>query len=226
MKLSEVHHANILTAFYDGLIGALGEARGRAAFLAAERAYGERRGRRMAMRALRDGNPLDFTSYFAYGELLSTPGGYEGSYKASEGMIHETQWKCPWASAFGDCGGMDCARLYCTEIDASVVRGFNPYLDYEYGQNMHEAGTCVFYFRSPEINSRTLETCSERLNGRAPEKKDMTWHSGDVYQMFCRAASQICPEALPGIRKDIRKRLGDEAFGLLEELAKNDYDRI
>ncbi|MBR0139690.1 MAG: L-2-amino-thiazoline-4-carboxylic acid hydrolase [Firmicutes bacterium] len=226
MKLSEVHHANILTAFYNGLTEALGEAQGRAAFLMAERAYGERRGRRMALRALRDGNPPDFTSYFAYGELLTTPGGYDGSYEASEGLIHETQWKCPWASAFKDCGSMDCAKLYCREIDAAVVRGFNPLLDYRYGGNMHENGTCVFYFRSPEINEKTLETCSERLKGRAPEKKDMTWHSGDVYQMFCRIVSQICPETLGKIKEDIKQRLGSEAFELLEELKNNDYDSI
>ena len=33
-------------------------------FMTASRAYGERRGRRMALRAVRDGNPLDVTSYF------------------------------------------------------------------------------------------------------------------------------------------------------------------
>ncbi len=180
----------------------------------------------MAMRALRNGDPLDFTSYFAYGELLSTPGAYVGTFEASDGLVHETQIQCPWATAFKEQDALECAKLYCTEIDAAVVRGFCPGLDYRYGGNMHEQGCCIFDFRSPELNASSLEEGAKRLAPGRSGKKDMSFHSGDVYQMFCHIAEQICPAALPGIKEDLRKAVGDEAFETLEELAAEDHESV
>ena len=226
MKFSEKEHAAVLIAYYEGFIKALGEESGRAAFLLAERQYGERRGRRMAQRALRDGFPLDFTSYFAYGELITTPGGYEGSYEASEGLVHEVQHKCPWASAFREQGGMACARLYCSEIDAAVVRGFNCLLDYRYGGNMHEQGCCVFDFRSPELDGGSLGSGARKTPEGCVNKYDMAWHTADVYQVFKRVCENVCPKAADAVSEVLRNKLGDEAFEFLEKLSEEDHDSI
>ena len=63
--LTETHHGGILVAFYKTLMETCGRQQGFDTFMTAARAYGERRGRRMAMRAVRDGNPLDMTSMSA-----------------------------------------------------------------------------------------------------------------------------------------------------------------
>lgn len=96
--LTEAHHGGILVSFYKAIMDLCGRDRGYDLFMTASRAYGERRGRRMALRAVRDGNPLDVTSYFAYGELLCTDKGLmdESSYEACGGTVHECQRDCLW----------------------------------------------------------------------------------------------------------------------------------
>ena len=107
--LTEAHHGGILVSFYKAIMDLCGKDRGYDLFMTASRAYGERRGRRMALRAVRDGNPLDVTSYFAYGELLCTDKGLmdESSYEACGGTVHECQRDCLWAREFR---AMDCLQ--------------------------------------------------------------------------------------------------------------------
>ena len=105
--LTEAHHGGILVSFYKAIMDLCGRDRGYDLFMTASRAYGERRGRRMALRAVRDGNPLDVTSYFAYGELLCTDKGLmdESSYEACGGTVHVREIACgpessePWTAS-------------------------------------------------------------------------------------------------------------------------------
>ena len=180
----------------------------------------------MAKRVIRDGNPLDLVSFLAYGELISTPGAYKGEYKASKGLVHETQWACPWASAFREFGGMECAKLYCTAIDIAVMNGFNRDLDFEYRQNMHTAGTCEFFYRGSEIEEDTMETCTDRLIPGRSLKHDMTYHTADVWQSFCCSVGEKHPEIVSGVKAEVLEKLGSEAFALLEELARTDFEAI
>lgn len=229
MRLNEHHHAIILDTCFKTLRELRGE-RGIELFRLCARAYGERRGRRMAMRALRDGNPLDMTSYFAYGELLSTEGSYIGTYDAYEGFVIERQTQCPWCTAFRTMDGHDCAVCYCREIDGAIVRGFNPDLGYELIQNMHTAGSCEFIFKSPEIRRDFMETYSDRLDGRPAPKIEMTYHCADVYHTFKRITSAVLTQdEQAALQSALRTRLGDEAMAELEawpdELFETPYDK-
>lgn len=227
--LTESHHASILVEFYQLLRETCGQERGVAIFMTAARAYGRRRGRRMAMRALRDGNPLDMTSYFAYGELLSTEGAYKGYYTAAPGMVHEHQDACPWAAEFhANC--MACGVDYCREIDNSVIRGFNPNLGFECPQNMHLTPSCDFYYRGPEIQADFMETFSARLPEGAVTKREMAYHCGDVYQMFCHVVSQVLPQQCDAIvtqvRANLQAKYGDGFLPALDSFADTDFEKI
>ena len=69
---------------------------------AAVRRYGEQRGRRMALRALANGDELSMTNFLVYGEWRSGTGlgqhelGQEGPH------VHMTIPRCPWALTWGD----------------------------------------------------------------------------------------------------------------------------
>ena len=67
MGFNEKVHAYIAAKYYMTLTDAFGE-RGRQAFIHATRHYAMQRGRRMAQRAIRDGQPLTQASYNYYGE--------------------------------------------------------------------------------------------------------------------------------------------------------------
>ena len=222
--LNEKDHADILICFYDALVQERGRQGGEEIFYLCERTYGARRGRRMAMKALRDGYPLDYTSYFDYGELLSTPGGYEGSFEYRDGCVYETQHKCPWATAFAADGGMDTARCYCKEIDEDIVRGFNPRLGFESPQNMHEKGECRFYFYGPEIKAGREEG---RLAPQEKKKYSMTYHTADVYDVFCRLCEQIMGRAfVAAVNGRIEAMLGEEGMQTLKAWEGFDFERI
>ena len=64
---NESHHGCLVGFFYDELKKAFSK-RSIAAFKKAAQIYGEQRGGRMALRALRDGQDLSYNSYFHYRE--------------------------------------------------------------------------------------------------------------------------------------------------------------
>ena len=148
MLLTETHHAAILVEFYKELMSVCGEARGYDVFMTAGRSYGSRRGRRMALRAMRDGNPLDTTSYFAYGELLCTEGGYAGElYEAFPGVVHEHQEEDDFLVKFIEtiachgCTLKDVETLFAQYSD-QVFEGSYAGDDFDY----------LFYFRDNKPN--------------------------------------------------------------------------
>lgn len=230
MLLTETHHAAILVAFYKALKNACGETRGYDIFMTAGRNYGSRRGRRMALRAMRDGNPLDTTSYFAYGELLCTEGSYAGEfYEAAPGVVHEHQEECMWAKVFQDeC--RQCGIDYCREIDASVVRGFNPTLSFACTQNMHLTRSCDFYYRGSEIRSDFLDTFSSCLAPGEKTKREMSYHCADMYEMYCYVIRSVLPEQaeelISGVRSHLAEVYGPEFLPALDAYQGTDFNQI
>ena len=69
---NEQTHAYISAKYYNALTNAYGE-NGKNTFIHATLTYGIQRGHRMAMKALRDGRPLNVEAYRDYGELLGSP---------------------------------------------------------------------------------------------------------------------------------------------------------
>lgn len=230
MLLTETHHAAIIAEFYKELMSACGEVRGYDIFMTAERSYGNRRGRRMALRALRDGNPLDMTSYFAYGELLCTEGGDVGKlYEAFPGVVHEHQENCRWAEVFRrEC--RQCGVDYCREIDASVVRGFNPTLQFECTQNMHLTRSCEFYYHGKEITEDFMSIYSARIAPGEKTRREMAYHCADVHDMYCYVIRAVLPERAEEVISAVRDRLaeqyGPEFLPAIDTYEGTDFDQI
>ena len=156
MGFNEKVHAYIAAKFYVYLTEAFGE-RGKMAFIHATQYYAEQRGRRMAQRAIRDGQALTPANYYRYGEWVNTEDTRaEGCNNAMsyqtyqpEAVVHIT--KCPWHTQFKEMGlNTTAGAEYCRHLDNSIVRGFNPYLTYEVDQTLQTADYCIH--RMKDVN--------------------------------------------------------------------------
>ncbi|MDR1057986.1 MAG: L-2-amino-thiazoline-4-carboxylic acid hydrolase [Treponema sp.] len=144
---NEETHAYLIGLFFS-VLKSRGE-RGIRVFTAGTRYYSEQRGRRMALRALRDDQELNFDTYFAYGEW--NPSGTVSMEYVTEtagNSFVERISACPWAAAFAAMGLRDCGQLYCREIDRGIIRGFNPDLRFEVKSTLNDADTCVQVFEN------------------------------------------------------------------------------
>ena len=153
IQFNERVHAYIAAKYYVYLTESFGE-RGRQAFLHATRYYAEQRGRRMAQRAIRDGRTLDFGTYQEYGEWVSTPEMIEGNMSNQSEV---TSWspdltmkitRCPWHLQFASMGLVEAGHDYCSDLDCSICRGFNPELQYDVLQTLHKSDCCIHIVRN------------------------------------------------------------------------------
>jgi hypothetical protein len=230
MELSQKHHANIIMAFYMGLKERCGE-RGLNIFLKAEQTYGERRGRRMSLRALRDGNPLDYKAYFAYGELPNSPETVDVSLAVEPGQVHEVVCSCLWADSFITADCIQCGIDYCHEIDAAVVRGFNPYLDYELTGNIYTKGQCDFFYRSKNITENILDISKNGLLPGTFKKRDLNYHCADVYFAYVMTVKAVLEEKesselIQYVRTALLNIYGQQILDMLDMQSDTDFFTI
>lgn len=229
MELSEKHHAQIIAAFHTEL-----QAYGRpglAVFTRGAQQYGEERGRRMALRALRDKRELDFLGYFAYSEWEATPGFYDISMRAEAGTVYEKVTKCPWAFVFADMGKKECGVLYCREIDRAIVRGFNPELCLELLSTQHLEGCCSFQFKHKDIDEALL-TRADEIKKESGNKNilPMSYHCAHVYSVFSRLISDIYGKegnaVISRANHAIGECLGTESMKKLYRYETEDFTRL
>ncbi len=230
MKWNEYHHAWIVSEFYR-LFTAQWRERGTAAFIQAAQTYGEQRGKRMAMRAIADGQPLDFVSYFAYGEYDSTEEFFDVSMWGEPGVVNEQVTRCPWADLFARRGLKECGRIYCREIDRAIVRGFNPELILETVSTQHFEDCCRFYFRDAGMASDALEQADVRgAAAGADPKLPMSYHCAHVFHAYAAAArgvfgadgERVTEEVLAGFAAEY----GPEAAEELAERGSGSFETI
>ena len=106
MEFNERVHAYIAAKYYVHLTERFGE-RGKKAFLHATQYYAFQRGRRMAQRAIRDGQELTQATYNYYGEWVNTESAKEegiSNIMTPDGSGALKITRCPWYTQFHDMG--------------------------------------------------------------------------------------------------------------------------
>ena len=147
MGFNEKTHAFIAARYYYHLTRRFGS-RGREAFIHATQHYGGQRGRRMAQRAIRDGQELSFETYLRYGEWVNTPEvkalgcANAGRLLCSAPDYVQEVTVCPWNTQFREMGLTEAGETYCTYLDSAICRGFNPALNYRVPQNLNQGAPC------------------------------------------------------------------------------------
>lgn len=186
--------------------------RGRAAFVYAVRCYGEGRGRRMAQRAIRDGQPLDVRTYLRYGEWVNTEE-IRAAGQANQAKIlaaGETYIKqvvlCPWNLQFTEMGETELGDLYCRHIDSSIAAGFSDSFRYTVPQNLNQGRgvSCLHIVQDAGIDGPVGEKKLEYL-------KPFSYHCADLHYAFRSAVTAIFREE------------GEEAARKVEESFRQDY---
>lgn len=192
----EIHHAYLIVSFFGALTARAG-ACGEDIFVMAAQTYGEERGKRMAMRALRDGNALDLASYFAYCEWVPTPGESEACFETCPGTVVESVVRCPWNAVFKESGSA-CGERYCREIDRAIVRGFSPKLRFESVQTLAHAQSCKMRFFDEMVDEAFWRRVDRLKQGACSCVRPFSYHCGHLWSTFSRIALNV---------------LGDEAGG-------------
>ncbi len=120
---------------------------GREAVIAAVREFGEERGKRMAECAVAEGRQPDFASFLVVSDLDTSY--HQMVPEIGEGEVRVTISYCPFASACREWGLSEYGKYFCREIDAAIMRGYNPdRYETVCEQNLTEgAESCVLVYK-------------------------------------------------------------------------------
>lgn len=228
--MTERTHAFIAARYYDHLTRRFA-CRGREAFIHATRSYAEQRGRRMARRAIRDGEKLNWTNYYRYGEWVSSPDciaeGTSNQFSfiryEPEGVLEIT--RCPWKAQFTDMGADATAgALYCSVLDDSIARGFNPELHYTIERTMETDVTCIHRLKDVDFGPDT------DLSKREGVTKDFDYHCGHLYWVFrtvtCAVFGPEGGEVAEQVLRDVREQYGEETAEKLKQFEQTNFEMI
>lgn len=226
MGFNEKVHAYIAGRYYIHLTEAFGR-RGEQAFLHATQYYALQRGRRMAQRAIRDGAELTQASYNYYGEWISN----EDVKKDGTANVFERDAQgnmvvtvCPWYAQFKAMGLTDAGALYCSDLDSSISRGFNPALGYETVQTLHESECCIHRLKSGDIFEGSDK-------GKFPGGiKDFEYHCAHIYWSFREVAASIFKEEGDDVGKavlvDVELEYGTEYAESIRQYSDTNFNVI
>ena len=229
MGFNEKMHAFIAARFYVRLTEVFGE-RGRLAFIQGTQSYAEQRGKRMAKRAIRDGQALTFATYLRYGEWMPTREMTDaGQSNQSEVVSWEPDYtihihRCPWHAQFAEMGLTDAGIEYCKHLDNSICRGFNPYLTYQVPQTLHTCSYCIQTV--PEAGLTPGEDYSKKLE----RTRSFEYHCAHSYWTYTVTAQSIFGEegsrVARSILSDILLEYGREAADTIMDYWDTDWNAI
>ncbi|MBP5750912.1 MAG: L-2-amino-thiazoline-4-carboxylic acid hydrolase [Firmicutes bacterium] len=240
MGFNEKLHAYIAARFYVRLARSYGE-KGKAAFIHATQFYAEQRGRRMAKRAIADGQPLTYETYRAYGEWESTEEmKAAGCANRSETVSTEPVWEfhvftCPWHEQFKAMGLQEAGLAYCAHLDNSISRGFNPYMVYEVPQTLHSAPYCVQRVDNQQglaPGQTEQKTAFDPAQARpaGERRKDFEYHCAHSFWSYARTAAAIFGEGGKAIAEavlsDIAEDWGEDYNTVIRTYETFDFELI
>jgi hypothetical protein len=147
------------------------------------------------------------------------------------GQVHEVVCSCLWADSFIQADCIQCGIDYCHEIDAAVVRGFNPYLDYELVGNIYTKGQCGFFFRDKNITENILDISNNGLLPCTFKKRDFDYHCADVYYAYAMTVKAIfgekeASELIQYVRTVLLNMCGHEILDILDMQSDTDFFMI
>ena len=230
---SESSHAILFALIARQVFTRYGEEKGLPALRKAIRRYGEQRGRRMALRAQANGDQLTMTNFLVYGEWRSVTGSGQMERVEEQAGIRMTVQRCPWEAAWKAAGLLPYGRYYCQEIDAALLRGFNPELLIEVNQTLPNEGLpCEFFYRQAVLEpGNTLADIAER-SARLESQRVMPWeyHCGHLYQTCSLVmGEEFGPPGRVTVQNALAEfalRYGGAAAAIVAGYLKTDFDKL
>lgn len=229
MGFNEMTHAFIAARYYVHMTDAFGE-RGKTAFIHATQYYAGQRGRRMAQRAIRDGQPLTYETYCRYGEWVNTEEilamGAQNRTTIKEVSPDYTMHihSCPWHAQFKKMGLKEAGLTYCSVLDASICRGFNPELTYLVPQTLHDHDYCIQIVKNAGMNPDVkIEKKPEGLQSFEYHNAHSYWAYAEVCEsVFGKDGKAVCESVL----KDFADEYGQEMAEILAGYREENFNTI
>ena len=114
--------------------------------------------------------------------------------------------------------------LYCSVLDDSIARGFNPELRYDIDQTMETEEYCIHRLQNLDFTPET------DLSKRPGVTKDFDYHCGHLYWAFRTVAETVFGaegRALAEqVLRDVREQYGPDTEAKLMEYGKTDFEMI
>lgn len=228
MGFNEMTHTFIAAKYYVYMTEMFGE-RGRKAFLHGTRYYGGQRGRRMAQRAIKDGQELTYETYCRYGEWVNTEEAKAlGTANQSEVISVSPDFVthihvCPWHYQFKKMGLKEAGLAYCSVLDTAICNGFNPEITYQVSQTIHDHDYCI----------HTIKDAGMPADGR-PEKnpagiRTFEYHCAHIYWAFNEVAEAVFGadgvEIGARVLKDFAAEYGKEMADILAGYRDTNFNK-
>lgn len=144
----------------------------------------------MAMRCVRDGNPLSMKNYILYGAWADPKGLSKNVVVSGEPTFRTNMAVCAWCDVWKKHHLIEYGKLYCTWVDENLLFGFNPELRLEMSKVMsHGDDLCEFNWLDGCFNSQAQ---LDEMNAQRAEliplvTRDFLYHCGHILSTFRRA---------------------------------------
>ena len=228
MGCTEKTQVFLIAAWYKELNEAFGE-RGQRAFVLAVKHYARQRGERMAQRAVRDGQELNYASYCAYCEWAPSEETLAGGEECVSHLrstapdyVYEV-YPCVWFTAFQEQNALEAGRLYCRHLDEAIARAFSSSLQFYTVETQHCADRCVFCIRDAGFGPDTV------VQRRTEYVKGFDYHCAHTFYAFAETAAGVFGpegEALAArVLAAFEAEYGPEMRRQLEAFATENFDR-
>ena len=231
--LTEVHHAVLFALLARQALAFYGAESGQALIRKWVRRYGEQRGRRMALRAMRDSKNLAMSDFLAYGEWRSATGSALQEMIEQGGEIRLRVFRCPWALAWEQSDFLDVGRLYCQEIDAALVRGFNPELRLQINSTLTNGGEwCEFIFYEAASLCRGAVEEVKRRQVEMRNRASLPWeyHCAHLYQSFLETMQAVISatgqQAAQAAAEAFSRFFGPGCLAAFQHYLMGDFDHL
>ncbi len=189
VRLTAKHHALLFGWIARAVIDNVGQNRGGEVIRQAVRRYAGQRGRRMALRAAREGRGATVLDYLSYCEWQPDPGESTSSLVRRNPDLRQQVQLCPWFRAWQEAELVDAGRLYCEEIDRALLCGFNPDLELQVASlRVRGDPCCEFIFKEANLSlfdSIRLVYRRRRRSGRVAAQP-WDYHLGHLYATLRR----------------------------------------
>jgi len=187
----------------------------------------------MALRAQANKHVCSMLNYIAYSEYRPTPGVFE--LKIIERIPHARAQtpKCPWYAVWKENGLLVVGRLYCSEVDTALVRGFNPELKMDLISTLTEgADHCEFVYHNAYVTipNYLLIQYRRTINPGIKAVKSWDYHVGHLFRtledVVVEELGQTGQEAIQVGLARFAERYGEQAMLRIVASRSKDYDSV
>jgi hypothetical protein len=220
MTMGVEHHALLFAWLAREATSRFGE-EGEEAIRAGVREYGSRRGTRTAAHAKAEGRPCDYLSYALYGEVDFGQTDNDSRIVKETPQVEIEVGRCSWHNTWRERGLLEYGRLYCQEIDAALMRGFNPAMAFELdGSLTSGASRCRFVYvdAQPRLAVKLKNPPGQV---RAAAIRPFAFHVADLYdalstvllQRFGESARPVLAAAMASFAAEYGAAAAEQVAG-------------